>query len=83
MVDQDHRDKDVGQELEIEGWLGFDFEARGDKYSKQKYHWDHFSGVDYDNATKTNAIYRILGDNKHWARDVDKEKGNFGMFSIN
>ena len=77
MVDQEDRMKDVGTPQEIEGWLGFDFAKRGDKYSTQKYHWHHFSGTDYDDATKTKAIFRIIGDNKEWARDVDSEKGNF------
>ena len=30
------------------------FTFRGDKYSQMKYHWYHFSGVDY-NAAKSNV----------------------------
>lgn len=62
----------------MEGWLGFEFPARGDKYSRQKYHWHHFTGTDYDNANQQTGIYRILGDNKAFAQDVDIEKGNYG-----
>ncbi len=76
-VDQENRNQEASGVFEIEGWLGFDFSARGDKYSKQKYHWYHFSATDYDNASKETAIYKILGDNKHFATDVDQEKGNF------
>lgn len=75
MIDRNQQISDV---YEIDGWLGFDFEKRGDKYSKQKYHWYHFSGTDYDERTKETGIYKILGDNKHFASDVDTEKGNYG-----
>lgn len=40
-----------------------------------KWNFNHFTGVDYDAATETNAIYKIQGDGKAWARDVDKENG--------
>ncbi|RMZ76356.1 hypothetical protein DV738_g4969, partial [Chaetothyriales sp. CBS 135597] len=76
-VNPDNRSETISDVFEIEGWLGFDFEARGDKYSSQKYHWYHFSATDYDNASKQTAIYKILGDNKHFATDVDGEKGNY------
>jgi alpha-amylase len=67
----------------MEAWLGFDFPGRGDKYSSQKYHWEHFSGTDYDAATEKTGIFRILGDNKHWSDSVGKESGNadFLMFA--
>src|SRR3954468_6406314 len=61
-------------------WVGFDFPARADKYSAQKYHWYHFSGTDYNAQNNKNAIYKILGDpTKGWAKsgDVDGEKGNY------
>ena len=76
-VDPDNRNNTISDVFEIEGWLGFDFEARGDKYSSQKYHWYHFSATDYDNTSKETGIYKIVGDNKHFASDVDSEKGNF------
>ncbi|KAI1916371.1 hypothetical protein LOZ61_001025 [Ophidiomyces ophidiicola] len=69
---------------EIEAWLGFEFPGRGDVYSAMKYHWHHFSGVDYDLKTGTKAIFRITGDNnRSWATDVSKERGNYDylMFS--
>ena len=76
-VDPENRNNHISDPYEIEAWVGFDFKVRGDTYSSQKYHWHHFSGTDYDNATKETAIYKILGDNKHFASDVDTEKGNF------
>ena len=71
------RNKDITDPYEIEGWLGFTFPGRGDKYSKQKYHWYHFSGTDYNAADEKSAIYRIDGNGKNWSQLVDKENGNY------
>lgn len=57
--------------------MGFDFKARGDCYSSMKYRWYHFSGVDWDESQKKNAIYKIVGPNKDWANDVSHEFGNY------
>lgn len=75
-VDQNDRTKEVSDAFEIEGWLGFDFPGRGEQYSEMKYHWEHFSGTDWDQATEKKAIYKILGDNKGWSQNVDDEQGN-------
>lgn len=71
------RTKDVSDPHEIEAWLGFDFPGRGEKYSSMKYHWQHFTGTDYNAENEKTAIYRILGDDKSWAKGVDSEKGNY------
>lgn len=42
-----------------------------------KYHWQHFSGVDWDDKGKKQQIYKILGSNKDWAPDVSTENGNY------
>lgn len=79
-VDNDDRNKTVSDPYEISAWLGFDFPGRGDKYSKQKYHWYHFTGTDFNADNNKSAIYKILGDKtKGWAKggDVDTEKGNY------
>lgn len=75
-VDPNNRNEEISEPYEIEGWLGFDFSGRGDKYSSQKYHWEHFSGTDWDQAKEKKAIYKILGDNKGWSQSVDDEDGN-------
>lgn len=82
-VDNDDRNKDIGEPHEIEAWLGFDFPGRGDKYSKQKWHWEHFSGTDYDAGNDKTGIFRIVGDNKYWSQTVGSESGNadFLMFA--
>jgi alpha-amylase len=75
-VDLNDRTKEISEPYEIEGWLGFDFPGRGDKYSSQKYHWYHFSGTDFNAENNKRAIYKILGDNKGWSSSVDNEQGN-------
>ncbi|ORY16480.1 alpha--amylase-like protein [Clohesyomyces aquaticus] len=75
-VDDNDRTKEISDVYEIEGWLGFDFPGRGDKYSAMKWHWQHFSGTDWDDAKKRKAIYKIIGDNKGWSQSVDQEQGN-------
>ncbi|KAI1456458.1 glucan 1,4-alpha-maltohexaosidase [Annulohypoxylon moriforme] len=79
-VDPDDRNKEVSDKYEIEAWVGFDFPGRGDKHSKTKYHWYHFSGVDFNARNEKTAIYKIMGDKSQgWAEDgdVDSEKGNY------
>ncbi|OAX84201.1 hypothetical protein ACJ72_01433 [Emergomyces africanus] len=78
-VDPKDRRKTISAPEEIEGWLGFSFPGRGKKYSSMKYHWYHFSGVDYDAHNNKKGIYKILDpdNNKDWARDVSKENGNY------
>jgi alpha-amylase len=61
----------------ISGWVRFDFPGRGEKYSSMKYHSQHFTGVDWDDASQQHAIYKIMGENKDWARDVSDEHGNY------
>ncbi|KAH8920242.1 glycoside hydrolase family 13 protein [Atractiella rhizophila] len=76
-VDSDDRTKEISDAYDIEGWTGFNFPGRGDKYSSFKWDFNHFTGVDYDDKTKKNSIFRIKGDGKNWSRNVDREKGNF------
>ncbi|BEI84455.1 hypothetical protein CcaverHIS002_0410590 [Cutaneotrichosporon cavernicola] len=77
MVDQNNRNKTVGEMHNIQGWTKFTFPGRGDEYSKLKWNFNHFTGVDYDDKTKTKAIYKIQGEGKSWARDVDDEHGSY------
>ncbi len=76
-VNPDQRDQPVAGPVEIEGWTGFDFPGRGGRYPDFAWHWYHFTGVDCDKKSGRNAIFRILGDGKHWAEGVDSEKGNY------
>ena len=80
-VDQNDRNKSIGEAREIEGWTGFNFEGRNNKYSDFKWNYKHFSAIDYDNATGENGIYLILKDEKDggsgFSWGVSGEKGNF------
>ncbi|KAL1405244.1 hypothetical protein Q8F55_008870 [Vanrija albida] len=84
MVDRNDRTKTVGDMHNIEGWTKFTFPGRGDKNSAFKWDYNHFTGVDYDAKTDTKAIYKIQGDGKTWADDVDGENANYDylMFVI-
>ncbi|KAJ5858582.1 hypothetical protein N7534_003859 [Penicillium rubens] len=68
-MDPEDRNNEISQPLTIAGWVGFDFPGRGEKYSPMKYHWQHFTGVDWDDASQQHAIYKTLGQNKDWASD--------------
>ena len=60
-VDNSNRTSDIGEPFEMEAWLGFNFPGRGEKYSSMKWHWEHFSGTDYNAGEDKTGIYRILG----------------------
>jgi alpha-amylase len=78
-VDPENRNQSVSDQYEIEAWVGFDFPGRGEKYSKMKYHWYHFGGVDFNAANDRSAIYQIKGEKSTgWEETpaVDGEKGN-------
>ncbi|TLS22505.1 uncharacterized protein PpBr36_10068 [Pyricularia pennisetigena] len=74
-VDPDDRRQEISTPHQIEAWTKFNFPGRGDTYSPLKWSAQHFTGVDYDQASKTNGIWKFLG--KEWARDVDGEFGNY------
>lgn len=51
------------------------------QYSSLKYTFNHFTGVDFDNATGKKAIFKIHGDGKGWAENVDGENRNYDYLS--
>lgn len=82
-VDENDRNTEVSEAYEISAWLGFDFPGRGEQYSKQKYHWYHFSGTDYNAANEKKAIYKLRGEGKSWSATVDDEQGKSNFRSPN
>ena len=82
-VNGSNRLEETGEAREIEAYTCFNFPGRGDKYSPFKWHWQHFSGVDYDNLTQSTDIFRILGPGKGWSQGVDKENGNYDFLMGN
>ncbi|KAJ7205053.1 alpha-amylase [Mycena pura] len=76
-VDNDDRTKEISDKYDIKGWTGFDFPGRGDKHSKMKYTFNHFTGVDYNDENQKTSIYKIHGEGKDWAEGVDSENQNY------
>lgn len=71
----DDRTKPNSGEEEIEAWTKFTFPGRDGKYNQYQWHWENFSGVDYDAREKAHAIFNFA--DKGWEPKVDDEKGNF------
>lgn len=76
-VDPQNRNKEIGPPREIEAWTGFNFPGRQGKYSDFTWNYEHFSGVDHDDLSGENGIFRIIGEGKGWAYGVSNELGNF------
>lgn len=76
-VDPNDRNHELSQPFDIEGWTRFDFLGRGGQHSDFRWNYTHFSAVDRDELSQRNAIFKVYGEGKGWAEDVDSEKGNF------
>lgn len=76
-VEESNRMHELSEPHEIEGWTKFYFPGRGDTYSGFKWNYTHFSATDRDELTKRNALFKIYGEGKVWAKGVDKEKNNY------
>jgi alpha-amylase len=67
--------KVIGKPQKIEAWTKFDFPGRSAAYSPLKWNKEHFTGVDRDERSKSEAIWRFKS--KKWAYDVDEELANY------
>ncbi|BGP41093.1 hypothetical protein JCM10449v2_005062 [Rhodotorula kratochvilovae] len=76
-VDDNDRNKEISEMHEIEGWTGFNFPARKGARSEMVWSHIHFTGVDWDDKAQQKGIFKIQGENKTWAKAVDKEQGNY------
>lgn len=76
-VNPDNRQEEIGEPTEIEGWTRFTFPGRQGKYSPFTWSHEHFNGVNFDNRSGENGIFRILGENKGFSDNVSDELGNF------
>jgi len=77
-VQSKNRLKRSGPTRQIEGWTAFDYKGRNEKYSNFRWTQEHFTGVDWDQKTKTKGVYCITGPgHKGWSRNVDHELGNY------
>ncbi len=71
----DDRTQPISEEKEIKAWTKFTFPGRNGKYNDYQWHWQNFSGVDYDARNKDHAIFNFA--DKGWQPKVDDENGNF------
>ena len=53
----------------------YTFPGRKHKYSDFEWNWTHFDGIDYDENSKQNAIFKFK--DKNWNEAVDEEFGNY------
>lgn len=70
-----NREDEISGLKQISAWTKFDFPARNGMYSDFKWNASHFSGTDWDDASKKNGIYRFEG--KNWNRETDTENVNY------
>lgn len=72
---QNRNEEEQSEPQYIEAWTKYTFPGRADQYSTFKWNWTHFDGIDWDENTDKNAIFKFYG--KHWDNDVDHENGNY------
>ncbi|KAK4226314.1 alpha-amylase [Podospora fimiseda] len=75
-MDPKDRMKPLEEKREVQVWTGFDFVGgKREEYSGMKWRKEHFTGVDYDDLSKENGVFKLEG--KEWKDDVDEELGNY------
>lgn len=73
--DSADRRRKLVENKRIQAWTGFRFPARKQKYSAFKWNSEHFTAVDWNQITKTSAVYKLMG--RRWSEKVDTEYGNY------
>lgn len=71
----ENRQEAISEEELISAWTKFTFPGRAGRYNDYHWHWQNFSGVDYDARRKDHGIFNFAG--KGWEQDVDSENGNY------
>ena len=74
-VDWGNHNKDISEQEIVRVATKFTFPGRKHKYSDFEWNWTHFDGIDYNDSTKENAIFKFK--DKSWNDAVDEEFGNF------
>ncbi len=74
-VDWGNHNQNVSDEEIVRVATKFTFPGRKHKYSDFEWNWTHFDGIDYNDSTKENAIFKFK--DKNWNDAVDEEFGNF------
>ena len=58
--DPRNRTQDISEPRTIHAWTKYEFPGRGNTYSNFKWNWTHFQGVDWDELTQKNSIFKFL-----------------------
>lgn len=66
LVNNDNRLETMSDSKEIKAWVGFEYAARGGKYSSKQWGCDDFSAVDYDDISKEHGIWKIEVNLTDW-----------------
>ena len=74
-VDWANHNNQISNQETIKVATKFTFPNRKKKYSDFEWNWTHFDGIDYNEMTKENAIFKFK--DKNWDNTVDEEFGNF------
>lgn len=74
-VDWGDHNRQTSEQETIRVATKFTFPGRKKKYSDFEWNWTHFDGIDYDENTKQNAIFKFK--DKDWNVAVDEEFGNY------
>ncbi len=74
--DHNNRTIHLGACRDVRAWTGFNFLARGGKYSTMQWNWWHFASIDHTSSDPDlNAVW--LMKDSSFAKNVDTEKGNY------
>lgn len=77
-VDPNNRNIEIkGTDQTIEAATAFQFPARGCKYSKFQWSWQHFTGIDWDRKSGRHALFKFRGLYPGFQNEVDSEFGNY------
>lgn len=76
-VASDNRLHQISEPIDIEGWTKFTFPGRNGAYSNFIWSFQHFNGVDFDNQSGRNGIFKILWGDRDWNKGVSGENGNY------
>ena len=74
-VDWSNHNIETSQRENVKVATKFTFPGRKHKYSDFEWNWTDFDGIDYNNQTGENAIFKFV--DKKWGAEVDEEFGNF------
>jgi len=82
-VNPENRTEFISEPMEIEAWTKFFFPGRKKKYSE--FIWDYhcFSGIDWAENLKEQAVFKILNEyGESWEKLAEEEFGNYDYLSF-